>query len=206
MAQFGIHMCWYCCYVWSIHRSYMEFLDLAWSKLVFAFTSFNTKFTFSDMPDLLAPELQPPLPYHYFSESDSSNPEKGDDKIFEWMLFWNRVWQSPTWRSPGLQRSSIQENTQPESSAKLFIDTCWLNDWNRESMNTWNTCNCAVKIYLYMTLNKQRKPPETLSHLRPSFQESEVLSCGPSLVAHNWRAWFAKRQPAIKAWLVGSFR
>ena len=85
MAQFGIHMCWYCCYVWSIHRSYLEFLDLAWSKLVLAFTSFDTKFTFSDMPDLLAPELQPPLPYHYFSESDSSNPEK------RWWNIWMDV-------------------------------------------------------------------------------------------------------------------
>merc|ERR1711971_232457 len=40
---------------------------------------------------------------------------------------------------PGLQRSSIHEKTQPESSAKLFIETCWLNDWNSESMSTWNT-------------------------------------------------------------------
>ena len=53
-----------------------------------------------------------------------------------------------TCKSPGLQRSSIHEKTQPESSAKLFIETCWLNDWNSESMNTWNTWNfCHQHIF-----------------------------------------------------------
>jgi hypothetical protein len=32
-----------------------------------------------------------------------------------------------SWSSPGLHCSSIQENTQPDSSAKLFIDTFTTN-------------------------------------------------------------------------------
>ena len=49
------------------------------------------------------------------------------------------VWLfEPTWRSPGLHCSSIQEKTHPESSAKLCIETCWLKDWNKESMKTCN--------------------------------------------------------------------
>ena len=79
-------------------------------------------------------------------------------------------------RSPGLHCSSIQANTQPDSSAKLFIDTftiwwnttnwihcnkfficvffTWeLNDWNKESMSIWKTwkkkqnSKCSQVIY-----------------------------------------------------------
>ena len=205
MAQFGIHMCWYCCYVWSFHRFYLEFLDLARSKLVLAFTSFDKKFTFSDMPDLLAPELQPPLPYHYFSESDSSNPEKGMIKYLNGCCFeidFDNL-------LPGdRQACSVPRSRRRRSLKAQRSCSSTLVGWKTGTESPWTlgTPAIVVKIYLYMTLNKQRKPPETLSHLRPSFQESEVLSCGPSPVAHSWRAWFAKQQPAIKAWLVGSFR
>ena len=63
-------------------------------------------------------------------------------------------WTHCTCKSPGLQRSSIHEKTQPESSAKLFIETCWLNDWNRESMNTWNTWNFHLSIYFQLCGNR----------------------------------------------------
>ena len=51
-----------------------------------------------------------------------------------------------TCKSPGLHCSSIQEKTQPDSSAKLCIETCWLNDWNSESMNTWGMNTLDISI------------------------------------------------------------
>ena len=60
------------------------------------------------------------------------------------------VWLfEPTWRSPGLHCSSIQEKTHPESSAKLCIETCWLKDWNKESMKTCNTFSIPFVIFLH---------------------------------------------------------
>ena len=60
------------------------------------------------------------------------------------------VWLfEPTWRSPGLHCSSIQEKTHPESSAKLCIETCWLKDWNKESMKTCNPFSIPFVIFLH---------------------------------------------------------
>ena len=76
-----------------------------------------------------------------------------------------------TWRSPGLHCSSIQEKTQPESSAKLCIETCWLNDWKRESMKTWIwNAELFTTMYSFRWSNR----PETLGIL--SRQEQGLLS------------------------------
>ena len=147
MAQFGIHMCWYCCYVWSIHRSYMEFLDLAWSKLVLAFTSFNTKFTFSDMPDLLAPELQPPLPYHYFSESDSSNPEKGMIKYLKGLCFEKDYVNL----LPGdHQACSVPRSRRTRSLKALRSCSLTLAGWTTGTESPWTLGTPAIVLSKYI--------------------------------------------------------
>ena len=201
MAQFGIHMCWYCCYVWSFHRFYLEFLDLARSKLVLAFTSFDTKFTFSDMPDLLAPELQLPLPYHYFSESDSSNPEKG---MMKYLNGWCFEIDYDNLLPGDRQACSVPRSRRRRSLKARRSCSSTLAGWKTGTESPWTLGTPAIVLSKYILYDFE--PPETLSHLRPSFLESEVLSCGPSPVAHSWRAWFAKQRPAIKARLVGSFR
>ena len=155
MAQFGIHMCWYCCYVWSIHRFYLEFLDLARSKLVLALTSFDTKFTFSDMPDLLAPELQPPLPYHYFSESDSSNPEKG---MIKYLNRWCFEIDYDNLLPGDRQACSVPRSRRRRSLKAQRSCSSTLAGWKTGTGSPWTlgTPAIVVKIYLiWLWTNKE---------------------------------------------------
>ena len=147
MAQFGIHMCWYCCYVWSIHRFYLEFLDLARSKLVLAFTSFDTKFTFSDMPDLLAPELQPPLPYHYFSESDSSNPEKG---MIKYLNGWCFEIDYDNLLPGDHQACSVPRSRRRRSLKALRSCSLTLAGWKTGTESPWTLGTPAIVLSKYI--------------------------------------------------------